>query len=218
MGGPIIMIIDPTLRLERRLWRLGLQFIAGLDEAGRGAWAGPVVAAAVVLPSDVAGLASILKGVRDSKQMTAANRARWAPKIRHIARGVGVGLATNGEIDELGLLPATRLAMLRALSELSHAPEYLLIDHLPLPEVDLAQAALTRGDARVLSIACASVIAKVYRDQIMDQMDHEHPGYGFAEHKGYGTRAHQQALHDLSPCEIHRRSYQPIAEYLQGIR
>jgi ribonuclease HII len=210
------MIGTPTLHHERRLWRAGQRYIAGLDEAGRGAWAGPVVAAAVILPYGMAGLASKLKGVRDSKQMTADNRAAWVPQIRGIAAGVGVGQATNREIDEMGLLPATRLAMLRALADLPYRPEYLLIDHLPLPEAQLAQTSITHGDALVLSIACASVIAKVARDRIMEQMDLQHPGYGFADHKGYGTQAHQRALRALSPCEIHRMSYVPVAACLEG--
>lgn len=212
------MTSAPTLRHERRLWRAGRRNIAGLDEAGRGAWAGPVVAAAVILPDDISDLASALEGVRDSKQMTAANRATWAPRIRRIAKGAAIGRATNFEIDELGLLPATRLAMLRALSDLPCAADYLLIDHLPLPEAQLAQTAITHGDVLVLSIACASVIAKVDRDHIMEQLGRDHPGYGFARHKGYGTQEHQAALEALSPCEIHRRSYLPVAACLQAGR
>jgi ribonuclease HII len=204
----------PHLLHEQRLWRAGLRVIAGLDESGRGAWAGPVVAAAVILPNDQPDLRGALEGVRDSKMMTPTDRERWAGEIRHFAVGVGIGQADNGEIDELGLLPATRLAMMRALSQLKPDPEYLLIDHLPLPESDLDQTAITRGDASVLSIASASVIAKVFRDLLMTRLDREHPGYGFASHKGYGTRGHRDALRRLSACDIHRRSYAPVAALL----
>jgi ribonuclease HII len=146
--------------------------------------------------------------------MTPQGRDRWAVEIRRIAVAVGIGLADNREVDALGLLPATRLAMDRALSRLTPPPEYLLIDHLQLPESELGQAAITRGDASVLSIAAASVIAKLHRDQLMTRLDRDHPGYGFAAHKGYGTRRHQAALRAVGACEIHRRSYSPIAALL----
>lgn len=205
----------PTLQHEQQLWRAGYRNVAGVDESGRGAWAGPVVAAAVILPHNRASLRADLQGVRDSKRMTPQARDRWAAEICRIAVAVGIGRADNREIDELGLLPATRLAMNRALSGLTSPPQYLLIDHLPLPESELEQAAITRGDASVLSIASASVIAKVHRDQIMAQLDRAHPGYGFGAHKGYGTRKHRDALRMLSACEIHRRSYSPIAALLR---
>jgi ribonuclease HII len=188
----------PNLDIEHELIDDGCSRIAGLDEAGRGAWAGPV-------------LAEALAGVRDSKQMTPAQRELWASIIRQIALEVGLGVASSQEVDQLGLITATREAMARALSDLNKQPEHLLIDHLPLPEIPLPQTVLTRGDARVLSIAAASVIAKVARDRMMVDLDEHQPGYGFARHKGYGTAQHRAALAHLGPCPSHRFSYAPVA-------
>jgi ribonuclease HII len=201
----------PDLTIEHKLAGDGCSRIAGLDEAGRGAWAGPVVAAAVVLPLDRHDLAEALAGVRDSKQMTPAQRELWASIIRQTALGVGLGVASSQEVDQEGLIAATRVAMARALTDLNEKPEHLMIDHLPLPEIPLPQTVLTRGDARVLSIAAASVIAKVARDHMMVDLDEHHPGYGFARHKGYGTAQHRAALAHLGPCPCHRFSYAPIA-------
>jgi ribonuclease HII len=189
----------------------GCSTLAGLDEAGRGAWAGPVVAAAVVLPLDCPDLAKSLAGVRDSKQMTPNQREFWASAIRQIALGVGLGVASSKEVDQRGLIAATREAMARALVDLGKQPEHLLIDHLPLPDIPLPQTVLTRGDSRALSIASASVIAKVARDQMMVDLDDHHPGYGFARHKGYGTLQHRAALAHHGPCPSHRFSYAPVA-------
>jgi len=199
----------PDLSYEQALWKQRLVFIGGIDEAGRGAWAGPVAAAAVILPPDP-GLIAILPGVRDSKQMTPAQRAFWAGKIKATARAWGVGMASHQEIDALGILQATRLAAQRALAQMDTTAEYLLLDYLHLPGVDLPQVALVKGDARVLSIACASVLAKTSRDALMVEQDAIYPGYGFARHKGYGTAAHQASLARLGPCAIHRLSFKPI--------
>lgn len=201
----------PSLVYETRSRRAGSEHIAGLDEVGRGAWAGPVVAAAVVLPLERFDLARTLDGVRDSKQMTPKQRRAWAPRIQTIARSTGIGEASAQEVDSLGLIAATRLAMRRALNALSFVPDQLLIDHLALPGVDLPQIAITHGDALALSIAAASVIAKVHRDEAMTAWERLFPGYGFARHKGYGTREHQRALQRLGACEIHRRSFAPVA-------
>ena len=206
----------PDLAVERKLLGDGCSRIAGLDEAGRGAWAGPVVAAAVVLPLDHSDLAKSLAGVRDSKQMTSVQREFWASAIRQIALGIGLGVASSQEVDHEGLIAATREAMARALVDLGEQPEHLLIDHLPLPEIPLPQTVLTRGDARVLSIAAASVIAKVARDHMMGDLDEHHPGYGFARHKGYGTPQHRTALTHLGPCPSHRFSYAPVAACLSS--
>lgn len=200
---------SPSLGLEAPLWAAGLAHLAGLDEAGRGAWAGPVSAAAVILPPDPACLQQ-LNGVRDSKLMTPAGRARWAEEIRARAVTCAVGLASADEIDALGILPATRLAMTRALAQLAPAPQHLLIDALRLPEIDLPQTALIKGDRRSLSIAAASVLAKTARDAILVELDATYPAYGFAAHKGYGTARHQAALQACGPCPIHRRSFAPI--------
>lgn len=203
------MRVSPDLNFEQSLWSAGVTGVAGLDEAGRGAWAGPVAAAAVVLPPQP-DLLGELSGVRDSKQMTPRQRQLWAGRIRELAWGWGVGFAAAAEIDELGILPATRLAMSRALAQLNLPPQHLLIDALRLPEVSLPQQALIKGDGRVLSIAAASVLAKTARDALMVELEGEYPGYGFARHKGYGTAYHRAALSQLGPCPQHRRSFAPL--------
>ncbi len=195
--------------MEIGCWKNGRLAVAGLDEAGRGAWAGPVHAGAVVLPADPA-VASRLAGVRDSKRMTPRQRAIWAPVIQAVASAWGIGAATSREIDDLGILAATRLAMQRALEALPAGPQYLLVDALHLPQVDLPQQALIRGDSRSLSISAASVLAKVARDACMVTLDAKWPGYGFASHKGYGTPRHRSALQLLGPCSIHRQTFSPI--------
>ncbi len=196
----------PDLTAERRLWALGYSRIAGIDEAGRGPWAGPVVAAAVILPprEDVL---QALAGVTDSKRLSPAQREALFHRIHRVALGVGVGEASAREIDAMGIVPATQLAMHRAIVALPEPPDYLLIDYVSLPDVTLPQEAIVKGDARVLSIAAASIIAKVTRDRIMVEMDARYPGYGFARHKGYGTRAHREALRRLGPSPIHRTSW-----------
>ncbi|MEX0788548.1 MAG: ribonuclease HII [Anaerolineales bacterium] len=201
---------EPSLRWERRTRRDGAGRIAGIDEVGRGAWAGPVVAAAVVLPLGMRKLAATLRGVRDSKQMTAPQRERWAQAIHDLAEA-GVGQAGPQEVDALGLIAATRLAMARALAALPVPPDHLLIDHLRLPDIPLPQTPLTFGDQLSLSIAAASVVAKVIRDRVMDELDRVHPEFGFAHHKGYGTEEHRRALAEFGPTAIHRYSYMPVA-------
>jgi ribonuclease HII len=205
----------PDLRCEFSLWQSGLSLIAGLDEAGRGAWAGPVAAGAVIL-SPASDLVERLKGVRDSKQMTARQRASSAERIRAVALAWGVGFASAAEIDQIGIVAATRLAMKRALDSLEIAPEHLLIDALRLPAVDLPQTALIKGDCRVLSIAAASVLAKTERDRWMENLDRQQPGYGFARHKGYGTAAHRAALEVLGPCSQHRHTFRPVSERINS--
>lgn len=207
--------ISPDLSYELPLWRAGLSALAGLDEAGRGAWAGPVSAAAVILPPDP-GLTARLHGVRDSKQMTAKQRAAWAIQIKKTALAWAVGFATQAEIDETNILVATRLAMQRALEQLALAPEHLLIDAVRLPAVTLPQTVLIKGDVRSLSIAASSVLAKTARDALLVAWDEEYPVYGFARHKGYGTALHQSALQKQGPCPLHRHSFAPIRELLKG--
>jgi ribonuclease HII len=203
---------SPNLTFERALWGENQQWIAGLDEAGRGAWAGPVVAAVVILPQ-ITNLERKLLGVRDSKQMNVHQREFWAEIIREFAQAWGVGSAKHSEIDQLGILHATRLAMQRALRQLSETPDHLLIDALLLPNLDTPQTALIKGDQRSLSIAAASILAKTTRDALMRQEDNHYPVYGFRRHKGYGTRFHQQALAENGPCAIHRMSFRPLSEY-----
>ena len=199
----------PTLLFEQDLWKSGFRCIAGIDEAGRGAWAGPVCAAVVILPEDPA-LTQTLCGVRDSKLMTPQARLNWAPRIREAAQAYGVGFASSQEIDSLGILPATRLAATRALETL--LPDYLLTDYLIFPNIELPQTGLVKGDQLSLSVASASVLAKTARDMFMCAADDSYPGYGFARHKGYGTRLHQQAIRELGLCEIHRKSFSIMSD------
>lgn len=194
----------PTLEFELSLWNDGFIRIAGIDEAGRGAWAGPVCAAAVVLPIDPS-LTQTLKGVRDSKLMAPLERETWAPRIRETALGWGVGFASAQEIDTLGIVPATKLAATRALETLS--PDYLLTDALLFRELELPQTSLIKGDQRSLSVAAASVLAKTSRDALLRELDSRYPGYGFARHKGYGTYIHREAIGRLGVCAEHRKTF-----------
>ena len=202
------MIQNPDLSYETNLWSY-YRYIAGLDEAGRGALAGPVAVGAVILPDDQTLLTRTLAGVRDSKQMTPFERESLAPRIKEAALTWGVGFASAEEIDSQGIVHATRLAALRALHGLSLVPHYLLTDfRLELPELDLPQTALVKGDALCLSIAAASVLAKTARDQFMCELDLHYQGYGLGKHKGYGTQFHRSALRRLGVSAVHRRSFQ----------
>jgi ribonuclease HII len=204
----------PDLSFELALWREGCRFVAGVDEAGRGAIAGPVAAGAVVLPDNIPGLFDQLHGVRDSKVMTAQEREKWALRIKAIAVSWGVGFASHEEIDAVGIAPATRLAVSRALEKLNCPVEYILVDYIKLPEIKIPQTPLVKGDARSLSIAAASILAKTARDALMVEMDEEFPGYAFASNKGYGTEAHRKAIDNRGPCEQHRRTFAPVSVYL----
>ncbi len=199
-----------VLAYERELWAEG-RVVAGLDEAGRGAWAGPVVAAAVILPPDPDRLAEALAGVDDSKRLSPAARERLYDRIREVA-ATAVGVIPPDVIDAIGILNATYRAMRAALAALALQPDALLIDYLPRPLGDWPQQRLVRGERASLSIAAASIIAKVHRDRLMVELDARYPGYGFARHKGYGTREHRRALDALGPCPIHRRSWKPIRQ------
>lgn len=203
----------PDLTFEQRLWGMGVRFVAGVDEAGRGALAGPVAAGAVVLPWDCESLAEALEGVRDSKVLTPEARTHWAEVIKATAMAWGVGFASAQEIDRIGILPATRLAAVRALAGLDLSVEHVLIDYLVLPEVEIPQTPLVKGDARSLSIACASVLAKTARDALLVEMEKTYPGYGFANHKGYATEAHRRAIAALGPCDQHRCTFSPVSDY-----
>lgn len=198
------------LQQERELWAAGYRWLAGLDEAGRGAWAGPVVAAAVVLPAERSDICALLHGVRDSKTLTAHQREALFPLIHQTALGVGVGMASSWFIDRWGIVRAVRQAMAMAVHSLPLQPSYLLIDALKLPDVQLPQRALIKGDAHVLSIAAASIVAKVFRDRLMATLSSCYRDYGFAAHKGYGTAAHRAALQRLGPCAEHRMSFAPL--------
>lgn len=205
LDGIVIPAI-PDLTCEEELWGEGVRFVAGIDEAGRGALAGPVSAAALILYPEP-DLSKKLEGVRDSKVMTPAARQFWAARLRDTSTAFGVGFASHQEIDELGIVPATRLAVLRALQQLPVSPHHLLIDYFEMPELSIPQTSLVKGDARSLSIAGASVLAKTARDDLLCNFDLLYPGYGFAAHKGYGTAAHRRALTRLGPSPIHRRSF-----------
>jgi ribonuclease HII len=200
----------PTLDLELALREQGYRFVAGLDEAGRGAWAGPVVAAAVILPLERDDLSDRLRGVRDSKQVTPAARADLFDVITDVAVAVGVGISAPLVIDRDGIVPATRRAMLRALAHLAVPPDYLVLDHMRLSTSSLPQLGPTKADAHHLTVAAASIIAKVTRDRLMMLLDRRFPGYGFAAHKGYGTALHRAALAQHGPACIHRRSFAPL--------
>jgi ribonuclease HII len=200
----------PTLEHEAALQARGLRRIAGVDEAGRGCWAGPVVAAAVVLAPAVLQSPTGLPGIDDSKQLSAAQRAAAYTAVLAAAGAVSVAAVPAFLIDAYGILPATRLAMTTAILGLSGGVDGLLIDALTLPELALPQVALIKGDARCLSIAAASIVAKVTRDRLMTAADRAFPSYGFALHKGYGTAVHQRALAAHGPAPIHRRTFKPI--------
>ncbi|MDW7755058.1 MAG: ribonuclease HII [Brevefilum sp.] len=203
----------PDLSFENKLWGEGLRFVAGVDEAGRGTLAGPVAAGAVVLPCDLPDLANLLEGVNDSKVMTPAEREAKAEIIRAVAFRWGVGFATSAEIDRIGILPATCLAVSRAILELKLELEHVLVDYLRLPDLDVPQTPLVKGDARCLSIAAASILAKTARDAVLVEMDGTYPGYHFASNKGYGTLAHRQAIANLGPCDQHRKTFSPVKDY-----
>jgi ribonuclease HII len=206
----------PTYEEEASLFEQGYSLVAGLDEVGRGPLAGPVAAGVAVLPSNLEGQWVGL--IRDSKQMTPVQRERALPFIQDAALALGVGMSTSQEIDDLGIVQATRLAMARALDSLPLLPQYLLLDAFPLPGVAIPQKAIIRGDALCLSIAAASIVAKVTRDRLMVEQDVMFPGYGFARHKGYGTKEHIRSLMRLGPCAIHRRSFAPIKHLVSSSR
>jgi ribonuclease HII len=197
----------PHLQFEIDLWNNRLELVAGLDEAGRGALAGPIAVGAVILPPDPH-LSRTLACVRDSKQMTPLQRELCAPRIQEIALAWSVAYASHEEIDQFGIVNATRLAGMRALGALTSQPVFLLTDfRLELPESELPQTSLPKGDARCLSIAAASVLAKTARDTLMCELDGQYPGYGLRQNKGYGTQVHRSALKRLGYSSIHRKSF-----------
>ena len=185
---------------EADLRAAGFRAVAGLDEAGRGPLAGPVVAAAVILPPDI-----WLRGLNDSKKVSVSNRLRLEAEIKEKAAW-GIGEASHLEIDEINIVNATKLAMARALGALGESPDYLLLDAIRLPS-PLPQEAIIKGDAKIACISAASILAKTWRDRLMEEWDRQYPAYGFRQHKGYPTAGHRKALMDLGPCSIHRRSF-----------
>lgn len=203
----------PTREEEMALLRQGYCFIAGVDEAGRGCLAGPVVAAAVILPFADEHVVCFA-GVRDSKQLVPHVREHLYQVIMQHAVAVGVGVGPVELIDERNILQATKYAMRYALAQLSTPPQALLIDALLLPDIPLPQRAIIKGDSSCLSIAAASIIAKVTRDRLMVQLHEQYPTYGFAQHKGYGTEAHLAALREYGVTPIHRRTFAPVRDLL----
>jgi len=194
--------ISRMLVYERSLWEKGVQFIAGIDEAGRGPLAGPVVAAAVIFHPD-----TNIPGINDSKKLTANRRQQLLEIIQQEAVEVTTGIVHEKEIDRINILQATFKAMRKAVGSLSHRPGHLLIDGRPLPEKFYPQTPIVQGDKKCYSVAAASIVAKVTRDRMMIEYDEMFPQYGFARHKGYGTKAHYEALRTHGPCEIHRKSF-----------
>ena len=198
----------PTTDRETSLREQGVWPVAGVDEAGRGALAGPVVAGAVV--ADWRLRLPWFNDVRDSKQLTASQRERLFDLISRDALAVGVGIAGSEDIDSAGIVAATRKAMYAALDSLAVHPEFVLVDWMVLPQLRVRQEGIVKGDSRCLSIACASIIAKVTRDRIMIELDRQHPGYGFARHKGYGTASHLSLLAERGVSPVHRLSFRPV--------
>jgi ribonuclease HII len=208
-------MIVPDLKLteEKLCLEKGFRLIAGVDEVGRGCLAGPVVAAAVILPPGR--LPVWARRIRDSKFLTPEQREYLVPLIQRFAVSIGTGIVTVDYIDNYGMSRAVYLAMKRAIKKLSPQPDMVLLDYLTIPDLDLPQKGLSEGDSRCFSIACASIVAKVFRDHLMVEMDAKYPGYGFTRHKGYGTEEHLECLRRLGPSPIHRKLFAPVREWAQ---
>ena len=192
---------------ERACQQSGYKQIAGIDEAGRGALAGPVIAAAVILPAHCN-----IKGLRDSKQLSPKQRVYLFDEIHNVAVSIGIGSADHRVVDRLNVLQATLLAMQKAVEKLTPAPDYLLVDGLDLPEVSIVGEAIPKGDSRSYSIAAASIVAKVTRDRLMVELDPIYPNYGFSRHKGYPTSQHRQAIAQFGASDIHRRTFKLLPD------
>jgi ribonuclease HII len=198
----------PNLDEEDALRSQGYELVAGIDEVGRGALAGPVVASAVILPHEVK--LPWFELVRDSKELNSRKRDSLFDLINNEAMAVGTGIVPSKIIDSMNILKATKLAMMQAVEKLLKQPNFLIIDRVTLPQCPIPQRGITRGDKLCLSIACASIIAKVTRDRTMEEFDRTYPGYGFARHKGYGTGEHMSCLRKLGPSPIHRLYFAPV--------
>ena len=204
-SGPV-----PHYKEEAALLAKGYSLVAGLDEVGRGPIAGPVVAGAVILPQHPR--QPWMRKIRDSKALTRLQREELAPLIESEALGAQIGVSTAEEIDRIGIVEATHKAMERALHSLPLMPQYLLLDAFPLPDVPLPQTAIVKGDAHCLSIAAASIVAKVARDRMMDDAHEQYSNYGFSKNKGYATAEHLRAIEMHGPCPIHRMTFSPMGE------
>ncbi len=194
---------------EQELWDQGVEFVGGVDEVGMAPLAGPVIAAACILPRGAR-----ITGVNDSKQLTHEEREALEPQIRSIAVAVGIGRAEVSEIDTINIYQAGLLALRRAVLAMATQPQHLLIDARKLPELKMPQTPIIKGDAKSITIGAASIVAKVHRDRLMSEMDATYPGYSFGEHKGYPTPVHLDALKRLGACDIHRRSFEPVRKAL----
>jgi len=195
----------PNYNRERILHRKGFKHVAGIDEAGKGSWAGPIVAAAVILNPKIK-----IKGIKDSKKLRSPDRKELYEKIIKSATAYGVGIVDQKKIDEIGITSANLLAMQEALDKLKPPPNYVLIDAVKLEYKGLPTSSVIKGDYKITSVAAASIIAKVSRDQIMDELDEQFPAYGFKHHKGYGTNHHFAMLNKYGICDLHRKTWEPM--------
>ena len=205
----------PNLDIEQDVRSVQYKYIAGVDEVGRGPLAGPVVSAAVVLPDDLVGDEDWLSVINDSKKLSESKRQMAYEIINRQAVSVAVGITNASTIDSVGILPATISSMFTALRGLEVSPDFVLIDFIPLKDCEYPYRTVVKGDTKSYSISAASIIAKVTRDELMKEADEQYPGYGFSGHKGYGTAKHLDAIKRLGPCEIHRRSFAPIKNYVR---
>lgn len=196
--------LEKMLAYEKELYTQGIQLIAGVDEVGRGPLAGPVVAAAVILPK-----ACKIPGLNDSKKIPKSKHKEIYEAVLQNAVAIGIGIKDNQVIDQVNIYEATKLAMMEAIGQLEPQPQHLLIDAMRL-DLPISQTSIIKGDANSLSIAAASIVAKVTRDQMMEEFDKEYPGYDFAKNAGYGTTNHLAGLHQLGVTPIHRRSFEPV--------
>ena len=193
---------------EEKLYDEGFHLICGVDEAGRGPLAGPLVVAACILPPFLR-----IEGINDSKQLSAKKRKELYKVIVKNALAYKIVFVTEEDVDSLNIYQATKKGMLMAIAGLKHKPDYALIDAMPLGELEIPHNSIIHGDARCASVAAASILAKVTRDEYMEKMDIKYPNYGFKKHKGYGTKAHMQALEKYGPCKIHRKSFAPVSKF-----
>jgi ribonuclease HII len=204
------MKIDDHFFYEKQARQQGFNIVAGGDEAGRGPWAGPVYAAFVVLPEHCC-----IEGLDDSKKLSRKKRRELYSQIREHSLAYGIGSASAEEIDQINILEATRLAFRRAFAGLNHRPDYVLLDYIKLPWLELPHQAFAKGESISASVAAASILAKEARDIHMEELAGVFPGYGFEKHMGYGTAAHQSALKQLGPCLIHRKSFKPVKKLIE---
>ena len=200
----------PNTIIERELWSRGFQYVAGVDEAGRGAWAGPLVVGLVVLPPDFK-----IKGLRDSKLLRAKQRQELALKIKKQALAWHLEQVSPPEIDRLGIYAATVMAMQLALQSAKPRPDAALLDAVKIPGLNIHRRSIIGGDRKITTVAAASILAKVERDRLLEELGQKYARYDFAQHKGYGTKQHQRCLQKFGPCPAHRFSYQPIWQSLQ---